>query len=837
MLMRRGHRLHSIAGGENGLDMAQLRRLETIRQGEADEEVEQDLWEAVQKNNVETIHRFRDKADVLSRDLPFLQAVISEAIGLANKEMVTAVVDLFACNNQQAYQVGEFAIVVATAACDTQLVVAILDLWLANRAYQVYSPLDVVALSVQASATPSRFAYKSVRNTAWLAETAIYVATVDKLSDILKAILDWVKENREHVGQIKKINADCILHASLTDDKDQVRILYSAGFRLQADNTRRVNKDYLKKIKLFQARASPVYCAVSFEQSQNVEMDDPMKKCLEYALHAKQYANKIQDFNSEYNDIAAKSENFAIKLLDKCTTKHEIQTLLQTKSYRGHHDANFNIAILDGHKELVAHEKFQQLLHKKWGQRDRVHYGDEIRYNIFWSEMSKIQKLVHFFKQMVLFFLLPLAFIVSMIIPKIEKVPIFHSLIIQTHIPVNRFIYYEMSKFFFVLIIFLTLIDGEEVAWYDLFAVLWIFSYILEDFRTIYRLYDQGGAENRSKTVRRWLTFRNIYILATNLIFLVSLILRYLAYSNDECRDDCPYEGNKMAFIGACLWAIGALLTFLRNVQTGLMWRQTGPIIISMTYMIIDVMVFLFIFVVVYISFTLSAVYIYSVYDDNRTQFFNTHKSAFKLFWWTLIRTGNPHFPNIREFNNTLHYYNSTCIGNVLTEETVEAKIIGNCAIGRDGVVGEFDDDIEEGIPYITGNVLWAVYQFVVFIVLLSVLRARMVNTYHRIFREADVQWKFFRASIWWKYLDHNSILPPPFTLIFLLYSATKKCWRKLDSAKAELRDEDLVQDKKEFHKKYKRLLLTLVQSEENSWGFDRKSFKSFKSMVDCGGD
>ena len=296
-------------------------------------------------------------------------------------------------------------------------------------------------------------------------------------------------------------------------------------------------------------------------------MDDPMKKCLEYALQAKQYANRIQDFNKEYNDVAAKSENFAINLLDKCTTKHEIQTLLQTKSYRGHHDANFNIAILDGHKEIVAHEKFQQLLHKKWGQRDRVHYGDEIRYNIFWSEMSKLQKLMHFFKQMVLFFLLPIAFILSMIIPKLEKVNVFHSLIIQTHIPVNRFIYYEMSKFFFVLIIFLTLIDEEEVAWYDLLAVLWIFSYILEDFRTIYRLYDQGGAENKSKTVRRWLTFRNIYILITNLIFLVALILRYLAYANDQCRKDCPYEGNKMAFIGACLWSVGALLTFLRNVQ------------------------------------------------------------------------------------------------------------------------------------------------------------------------------------------------------------------------------------------------------------------------------
>ena len=48
-------------------------------------------------------------------------------------------------------------------------------------------------------------------------------------------------------------------------------------------------------------------------------------------MQARQYANKIQDFNKEYNDIALKCETFAISMLDKCTTKHEIQTLLQTK--------------------------------------------------------------------------------------------------------------------------------------------------------------------------------------------------------------------------------------------------------------------------------------------------------------------------------------------------------------------------------------------------------------------------------------------------------------------------------------------------------------------------
>merc|ERR1719348_2395578 len=274
-----------------------------------------------------------------------------------------------------------------------------------------------------------------------------------------------------------------------------------------------------------------------------------------------------------------------------------------------------------------------------------------------------------------------------------------------------------------------------------------------------------------------------------------------------------------MAFVSACLWSIAALLSLLRCTQTGLMWRQTGPVIVSMTYMIIDVLVFLFIFVVVYISFTLCAVYIYDVYDDNRTQFFNTHKSAFKLFWWTLIRTGNPHFPNIRQYNQSMRFYSTSCLSNLASafteEDKVDAEEIKLCGLGKEGMVGEFDKDLEEGVPYITGSVLWAVYQFLVVIVLLSVLRARMVNTYHRIFREADIQWKFFRASIWWKYLDHNSILPPPFTIVFLLYSAIKRC--RVQVTAEEQKVGEPPGEKVEFYKRYKRLLLTLVASEDTN--------------------
>ena len=125
---------------------------------------------------------------------------------------------------------------------------------------------------------------------------------------------------------------------------------------------------------------------------------------------------------------------------------------------------------------------------------------------------------------------------------------------------------------------------------------------------------------------------------------MIYYLFRCYAYFNSQCRKGCSYEGNETAFIAAAIWSFAALLTFLRSIQGGLMWRQTGPIIISMSYMILDVMVFLFIFVIVYIAFTLSMVYVYGVYSDDRTNYFNDHKMAFKLFFWAMIRTGNPQF-------------------------------------------------------------------------------------------------------------------------------------------------------------------------------------------------
>lgn len=333
-------------------------------------------------------------------------------------------------------------------------------------------------------------------------------------------MLQWHEDHVELVGTSAKLNADCIIHATLEDDKDAVKLLYSFGYRLGPDTDRRINKDYLKRIKLFRARAAPVYNIVAFEESQRSGdplEHDPLKKSFEYARMARGYASKIQDFTKEYTDIAQKCEDFAKSLLDRCTTKHEVQTLLQTRSYHGHTDANFNVAILDGHKEFVAHEKFQQLLHKKWGQRDRIQWKNTPSYNIFWSEMNSWAKAVHVVKQALICPFLPLIVLAASIWSRSEPQANLNSaqgslstnplpssstdcsssstcsvcewFFRQSQIPVNRFLYWEMSKLTFYAIVLITMVDEDEFTWHDMLAACWIISYLLENFRTIHRLY------------------------------------------------------------------------------------------------------------------------------------------------------------------------------------------------------------------------------------------------------------------------------------------------------------------------------------------------------------
>ena len=60
-------------------------------------------------------------------------------------------------------------------------------------------------------------------------------------------------------------------------------------------------------------------------------------------------------------------EDYAISLLEQCEDLREVEVFLQTRN-SGNKDANYILAILDSRMKFVAHERFQYVLLKKFGE-------------------------------------------------------------------------------------------------------------------------------------------------------------------------------------------------------------------------------------------------------------------------------------------------------------------------------------------------------------------------------------------------------------------------------------------------------------------------------------
>ena len=69
----------------------------------------------------------------------------------------------------------------------------------------------------------------------------------------------------------------------------------------------------------------------------------------------------------KYSKLCSRCEDYAISLLEQCEDLREVEVFLQTRN-SGNKDANYILAILDSRMKFVAHERFQYVLLKKFGE-------------------------------------------------------------------------------------------------------------------------------------------------------------------------------------------------------------------------------------------------------------------------------------------------------------------------------------------------------------------------------------------------------------------------------------------------------------------------------------
>uniref|UniRef100_A0A8D0HJK6 Transient receptor potential cation channel subfamily C member 6 n=1 Tax=Sphenodon punctatus TaxID=8508 RepID=A0A8D0HJK6_SPHPU len=170
------------------------------------------------------------------------------------------------------------------------------------------------------------------------------------------------------------------------------------------------------------------------------------------------------------------------------------------------------------------------------------------------------------------------------------------------------------------------------------------------------------------------------------------------------------------------LYAIAVVLSFSRIAYILPANESFGPLQISLGRTVKDIFKFMVIFIMVFVAFMIGMFNLYSYYlGAKQNEAFTTVEESFKTLFWAIF--------GLSEVKSVVINYNHKFIENI-------------------------------------GYVLYGVYNVTMVIVLLNMLIAMINNSFQEIEDDADVEWKFARAKLWFSYFEEGRTLPVPFNLI-----------------------------------------------------------------------
>uniref|UniRef100_A0A663ELK0 Transient receptor potential cation channel subfamily C member 6 n=1 Tax=Aquila chrysaetos chrysaetos TaxID=223781 RepID=A0A663ELK0_AQUCH len=189
------------------------------------------------------------------------------------------------------------------------------------------------------------------------------------------------------------------------------------------------------------------------------------------------------------------------------------------------------------------------------------------------------------------------------------------------------------------------------------------------------------------------------------------------------------------------LYAIAVVLSFSRIAYILPANESFGPLQISLGRTVKDIFKFMVIFIMVFVAFMIGMFNLYSYYlGAKQNEAFTTVEESFKTLFWAIF--------GLSEVKSVVINYKHKFIENI-------------------------------------GYVLYGVYNVTMVIVLLNMLIAMINSSFQEIEDDADVEWKFARAKLWFSYFEEGRTLPVPFNLVpspkSLLYLLLriKKCISK----------------------------------------------------------
>uniref|UniRef100_A0A1B0GFN2 Transient receptor ion channel domain-containing protein n=1 Tax=Glossina morsitans morsitans TaxID=37546 RepID=A0A1B0GFN2_GLOMM len=468
------------------------------------------------------------------------------------------------------------------------------------------------------------------------------------------------------------------------------------------------------RINAYRALASPSLIALSSK--------DPILTAFELSWELRRLSFLEHEFKNEYQELRKQCQDFATALLDHTRTSHELEILLNhdpTGPVYEHgermHLNRLKLAIKLRQKKFVAHPNVQQLLASIWyeglpGFRRKnmaLQAVDIIRIGIMFPIFS-------------------LAYILAP-----------YSSIGQTmRKPFIKFICHSASYFTFLFLLMLasqrieTFIGGwfwsetktvihqvEELptkrgakpTFIEWLILAWVSGLIWSEVK---QLWDVGLQEYLNDM---W----NVIDFVTNSLYVATVALRVVSFFQVQKEmitnpnaTDLPRERWDTwdpMLISEGLFSAANIFSSLKLVYIFSVNPHLGPLQVSLSRMVMDIMKFFFLYVLVLFAFGSGLNQLLCLFETTQT-----------LFW---------------------------------------------------AVFGLIDLDSFEldGIKIFTrfwGMLMFGTYSVINIVVLLNLLIAMMNHSYQLISERADIEWKFARSKLWISYFEEGGTCPPPFNII-----------------------------------------------------------------------
>nr|XP_020651656.1 short transient receptor potential channel 6 isoform X3 [Pogona vitticeps] len=278
----------------------------------------------------------------------------------------------------------------------------------------------------------------------------------------------------------------------------------------------------------------------------------------------------------------------------------------------------------------------------------------------------------------------------------------------------------------------------SSFSWMELLIISWVIGMIWSECKEI---WSQGPKEYLFEL---W----NMLDFGMLAIFAASFIARFMAFWHASRAQNIVDANTDMNFsiatlhpsiryytlaridwdpsdpqiISEGLYAIAVVLSFSRIAYILPANESFGPLQISLGRTVKDIFKFMVIFIMVFVAFMIGMFNLYSYYlGAKQNEAFTTVEESFKTLFWAIF--------GLSEVKSVVINYKHKFIENI-------------------------------------GYVLYGVYNVTMVIVLLNMLIAMINSSFQEIEDDADVEWKFARAKLWFSYFEEGRTLPVPFNLV-----------------------------------------------------------------------